>query len=304
MSGCRKETAMPEGHYDLIVIGGGPTGSTLASFTAMAGYRVLLLEREAFPRHQIGESLLPATIHGICRMLGVFDEIERQGFPRMNGGTFRWGTNPDPWTFRFSRQPNDPFGYAYQVERSKFDKILLDRARELGVDVREQHDVLSLIQEDGRTVGVTYADPEGREHAVRAHYVADASGNRSQIWRTVGERVYSEFFRNVALYGYFEHGKRLPPPNQGNILCAAFPDGWFWYIPLSDSLTSVGAVVSREAADEIRSGEEEALQRYIGRCPLIQEYLAGAQRVADGPYSPLRIRKDYSYCTTRFWTPG
>ena len=155
---------MSEGHYDLIVAGGGPTGSTLASFTAMAGYRVLLLEREEFPRHQIGESLLPATIHGICRMLGVLDEVERRGFPKKNGGTFRWGANPEPWTFRFSRQPNDPFGYAYQVERAVFDQILLDRARELGVDVRERHDVQSVIMENGRAVGVAFADSEGRQH--------------------------------------------------------------------------------------------------------------------------------------------
>lgn len=293
-----------EQQYDLIVIGGGPTGSTLASFTAMAGHRVLLLERETFPRHQIGESLLPATVHGICRMLGVFDQIDSQKFPRKNGGTFRWGTNPEPWTFRFSQLPDDPCGYAYQVEREKFDHILLNNSRTVGVDVRERHDTQSVIVEDGRVVGVSYVDDEGREHVARARYVADASGNRSQIWRTVGERVYSEFFRNVALYGYFENGKRLPAPNQGNILSAAFRDGWFWYIPLSDSLTSVGAVVSREAADEIRNGEETAYRRYIERCPLIQEYLAGATRVTEGPYGQLRIRKDYSYCTNRFWVPG
>lgn len=295
---------MSEGHYDLIVAGGGPTGSTLASFTAMAGYRVLLLEREAFPRHQIGESLLPATIHGICRMLGVLDEVERRGFPKKNGGTFRWGANPEPWTFRFSRQPNDPFGYAYQVERAVFDQILLDRARELGVDVRERHDVHSVIMENGRAAGVAFTDSEGRQHQARARFVADTSGNRSRVSQLVGERIYSEFFRNVALYGYFENGKRLPAPNQGNILSAAFRDGWFWYIPLSDSLTSVGAVVSREAAAEIRKGEDKALQGFIERCPIIQDYLAGARRITEGPYGPLRIRKDYSYCTTRFWAPG
>ena len=295
---------MSEDRYDLIVVGGGPTGSTLASFTVMMGCRVLLLERETFPRHQIGESLLPATIHGICRMLGVLGEIERRGFPRKNGGTFRWGTNPEPWTFRFSRKENDPYGYAYQVERATFDQILLDRARALGVDVRERHDALSVIVEDGRAVGVAYADGEGRQHVARARFIADTSGNRSHLSRLVGERVYSEFFRNVALFGYFENGKRLPAPNQGNILSAAFSDGWFWYIPLSDSLTSVGAVVSREAAEEIRQGEEAALQGYIARCPIIQEYLAGARRVTEGIYGPLRIRKDYSYCTTKFWSPG
>jgi halogenation protein CepH len=291
--------------YDLIVVGGGPAGSTLASFTAMAGHRVLLLERETFPRHQIGESLLPATVHGICRMLGVLDEIERQGFPRKNGGTFRWGTSPEPWTFHFVRNPNDPYGYAYQVERAKFDKILLDNARAKGVDVRERHDVTSVIIEDDRAVGVEYEDDKGQRHVARARYIADASGNRSAVWKTVGDRVYSEFFRNVALYGYFENGKRLPAPNSGNILSAAFRDGWFWYIPLSDTLTSVGAVVSREAADEIRAkGDEAALHGYIERCDIIKDYLSGARRVQEGEYGELRIRKDYSYCMDRFWVPG
>ncbi|MEA2695251.1 MAG: FAD-dependent halogenase [Acidobacteriota bacterium] len=295
---------MSSDHYDVIVIGGGPTGSTLGSFLAMAGHQVLLLEHESFPRHQIGESLLPATVHGICRLLGVFDEIERQGFPKKNGGTFRWGTNPEPWTFRFSKRPEDPFGYAYQVERAKFDQILLDRSRALGVDVREKHHVRSVLVEEGRVTGITYTDDAGREQTARARFVADASGNRSQIWRTVGERIYSEFFRNVALYGYFEGGKRLPAPNQGNILSAAFREGWFWYIPLSDSLTSVGAVVGREAAEEIRRGEEQALRGYIGRCDIIADYLAGARRITEGPYGALRIRSDYSYCTNRFWKPG
>ena len=290
--------------YDLIVVGGGPAGSCLASFTAMAGQRVLLLERESFPRHQIGESLLPSTVHGICRLLGVFDELTRRGFPRKNGGTFRWGTNPEPWTFRFSRKADDPYGYAYQVERAVFDQILLDRARALGVEVHERHDVLSAIIEEGRVAGVVYADGDGRQQEARARFVADTSGHRSHLFRLAGERVYSEFFRNVALFGYFENGKRLPAPNQGNILSAAFADGWFWYIPLSASLTSVGAVVSRESAEDIRRGEEAALRGYVERCPLIADYLAGAQRVSDGLYGPLRVRKDYSYCTTRFWSPG
>src|SRR5205823_8419373 len=112
-----KESVMPQGtsDFDLIVIGGGPAGSTLASLTAMQGHRVLLLEREAFPRHQIGESLLPATVHGICRLLGVFEELERQNFPVKRGGTFRWGKKTGPWTFTFSQNPNSPTGTAYQL---------------------------------------------------------------------------------------------------------------------------------------------------------------------------------------------
>lgn len=291
--------------FDLIVLGGGPAGSTVSTFCAMAGHRVLLLEKEHFPRHQIGESLLPATVHGICPLLGVKEEVERAGFPRKNGGTFRWGTSPTPWTFRFTKKDNDPYGYAYQVERAKFDEILLRNAQRKGVDVREGHEVIGTIYEGDRVVGVRFRDLEGREHEARARFVADTSGHKSHVAPSVGERVFSKFFQNVALYGYFENGKRLPPPNSGNILCAAFKSGWFWYIPLSDTLTSVGAVVAKDATGRIRDdGPEQALKGYIDECPLIREYLSNARRVTEGIYGEHRVRKDYSYCNTRFWAPG
>jgi len=291
--------------YDLIVLGGGPGGSTVATFTAMAGHRVLLLEKEYFPRHQIGESLLPATVHGICPLLGVKEEVENAGFPRKFGGIFRWGKNAQPWTFRFTKNPSDPYGYAYQVERSKFDDILLRNARKKGVDVREGHEVTETIYEGDRVVGVKYKDPKGNVHTARSKFVADTSGFRSHVAPKVGERIHSKFFQNVALYGYYEGGKRQPPPNSGNLITAAFPHGWIWYIPLSDTLTSVGAVVSKEAAERIRElGPEKAMESFIAECPIIVDQLEHGRRVTEGLYGELRIRKDYSYTTTRFWAPG
>src|SRR5215218_6291696 len=111
--------------FDVVVIGGGPGGSTASTLLAMQNYRVLLLERDKFPRYQIGESLLPATIHGICKMLGVSEELKKAGFVRKLGGTFRWGVNPEPWTFAFSTASaiSTQNAYAYQVERSKFDDL-------------------------------------------------------------------------------------------------------------------------------------------------------------------------------------
>ena len=290
--------------FDVIVLGGGPGGSALASFVAMKGHRVLLLEEAKFPRHQIGESLLPATIHGICAMLGLSQEIAEAGFPRKRGGTFRWGRSQEPWTFAFTKDPTDPYGYAYQVERDRFDEMLLRNAARKGVDVREQHTVTELLHEDGRVAGVRFRDDAGALRTARARFVADSSGHRSRVSGLIGDRVYSRFFQNVALYGYFEGGKRLPSPNEGNILCAAFRDGWFWYIPLSDTLTSVGAVVSREAAEAMKDGHEVALNRFIEACPIIADQLAGATRVTTGKYGEIRVRKDYSYCNTRFWAPG
>ncbi|MFJ8467821.1 tryptophan 7-halogenase [Streptomyces swartbergensis] len=294
--------------FDVVVVGGGPSGSTLASLVAMQGHRVLLLEKETFPRYQIGESLLPSTIHGICHLLGVTDELAAAGFPHKRGGTFRWGSNPTPWNFAFSvsSKVSGPTSFAYQVERSKFDKILLDNAVRKGVEVRENRTVTDVVEgDDGRVSGLRYTDPDGTEREVSARYVVDASGNSSRIYkRAGGERKYSDFFRSLALFGYFENGKRLPAPNSGNILCVAFGSGWFWYIPLSDTLTSVGAVVRREDAAKIQGDPESALRNLIAECPMIQEYLDGATRVTTGQYGQLRVRKDYSYHHTNFWRPG
>jgi FAD-dependent halogenase len=293
--------------FDLVVIGGGPGGSTLSTLVALDGRRVLLLERERFPRYQIGESLLPITIHGICRMLGCQEEVERAGFQRKLGGSFRWGKNPEPWTFRFDGNREieaNSVGYAYQVERSRFDHILLENARRKGVDVRENCEVVDLIEEGGRVVGVRYRDEAGREHVVRSAWVADCGGNTSPFHQRVGKRVYSEFFRNVALFAYYEGAHRNPPPYDGNITCAAFDQGWFWYIPLSPTLTSVGAVIGQQHASAIKAEHGAAMDRFIAACPLIAGYLASARRVTEGIYGQYRIRKDYSYCNTRFWQPG
>jgi len=293
--------------FDVVVVGGGPGGSTIASLLAMQNHRALILEKETFPRYQIGESLLPSTVHGVCRMIGVADELAKAGFTHKLGGTLRWGARPDPWTFSFSVSPkiSSPTSFAYQVERSKFDKILLDNAVRNGAEVRQNCAVTDIIEADGRVTGVKYVDAEGNERQVFAKYVVDASGNTSRIYKRVGgSRVYSEFFRSLALFGYFEGGKRLPPPNSGNILSAAFGSGWFWYIPLSDTLTSVGAVVRREDADKIQGDPEKALMSLIAECPIITDYLAGAARVTTGDYGQLRVRKDYSYHHTTFWRPG
>lgn len=292
---------------DVVVVGGGPGGSTLATLVAMRGHRVVLLEKEKFPRYQIGESLLPSTVHGICRLTGVADQLAKAGFTKKRGGTLRWGARPEPWTFAFSVSPKmaGETSHAYQVERSKFDQILLDHARHTGVDVREQHTVTGVIDDEGRVCGVSYADAAGHEGTIRAKYVVDASGNRSRIYQQAGAiRQYSEFFRGLALFGYFEGGKRLAEPNSGNILCCAFDSGWFWYIPLTPTLTSVGAVVRHDLASKIQGDPEEALTALIAECPMISDYLRSAKRVTEGQYSELRVRKDYSYANTKFWRPG
>lgn len=292
--------------YDLVVIGGGPGGSAISTFVAKAGFKVLLLERERFPRYQIGESLIPATAHGIADLLGIREELKSQGYPVKYGACFRWGKQIEPWCFDFGTLPilgSVDAGYAYQVERSKFDLLLLQNARRHGVDAREGHAVTDYVIEGDRITGVTYVDDNGQAHTVKARFVAAASGNSSKFSSWVGDRVVSRFFQNVALFAYYENGYRMPPPRSGQFLGAAFREGWFWYIPLNDKLTSVGAVVDKRYADRM-TDPAAAMQGFIDACPIIKDWLSKATRVTEGEYGQFRTRKDYSYTTTRFWKGG
>jgi halogenation protein CepH len=293
--------------FDVIVIGGGPGGATVSTIVAMQGSSVLLLEREKFPRHQIGESLLPLVVHGICGMLGCLDEVKNAGFVKKWGGVFRWGKSPEPWSFSFGDAEElkaQGVDYSFQVERSRFDEILLDNAKRRGVQVRENHEVKDLIEEDGRVVGVLFTDDTGARGSARAKFVVDASGNGSQFHKHTGERVVSNFFQNVALFGYYENAKRLPGDKAGNLLCTAIDDGWIWFIPLSDTLTSVGAVVDRKRADLLQQDHETAMRTFIESSPMMSEMLEPATRITEGQYGKFRVRKDYSYMTTGYWKPG
>ncbi len=297
----------PEQDFDVVVVGGGPAGATVSTAVALRGHRVLLVEKETFPRYQIGESLLPSTVHGVCRILGAEDELAKAGFKTKRGGTFRWGRNRDPWQFSFAISPRlaDPTSFAYQVERSRFDAILLDNARRVGVEVREGCRVTDVIADEERVRGVRWTGPDGELHEAGARYVVDASGNGSRIHGHVGgKRTYSPFFRNIAVFGYFAGGARLPAPNDGNIFCAAFDEGWIWYIPLRDDLTSVGAVVAREHAEQIQRDPTTAWRRLIDACPEIRDLLAGTPQSTEPPYDRVRVRKDWSYGKARMWRPG
>ena len=282
---------------DAIVVGGGPAGSVAAGFLAQAGRRVVLFERERFPRYHIGESLLSATMP-ILEALGVMPAIEAAGFVRKPGGTFVWGARAEPWSFYFR---DDPGGrpHAFHVVRSEFDHLLLRHAAGLGVDVREAHRV-ERVEYDGARNRVVARDEDGTAVTATAPWVVDASGQQALLGRRDQLRRFDPFFKNLAVFSYYEGAERLDGAVAGNILSAAFADGWFWFIPLHDGTTSVGAVVdAARFAGEAGHDPAPLHARLVAACPPVAARLAAARRVA-----PVRVIRDYSYCSTRFHGPG
>ncbi len=237
--------------YDAVVIGGGPAGSSVSALLARLGYRILLLEKEHFPRHHIGESTLPATLE-VLETIGVLNEVHAAGFPIKRGGVYVWGKSREPWLFRFGELNIDT---ALQVERARFDQILLDHARRLGVDVREEHQVTDALEEDGRLCGVRYIDAGGRRHNARARWVLDASGQSAFLAHRRRTRQINEDLKNVAIYGYW-YGPRAAniedfcaqasAEDRNSIFIETTPAGWCWWIPLGETYFSVGAIAGRE----------------------------------------------------------
>jgi FAD-dependent halogenase len=294
-SGPRRRRA-PES-CDAVVIGGGPAGAVAATVLADGGHRVVVLERERFPRYHIGESLLSATLP-ILDAIGATPAIERHGFLRKPGGTFLWGRQRQPWSFWFREDPGGR-PHAYQVVRAEFDQLLLDNARAHGADVREEHAVLS-VDTTGPERHVIARAADGRERRLTPRFVIDASGQSALLGRGLALRQFNDFFKNLAVFGYFRGAERLPGELANHILSAAFADGWFWYIPLHDGTMSVGAVVdARRWRDHAAADAEATYRGLIARCPEIADRLRHAELA-----SPVRVIRDYSYTSTRFWGPG
>ena len=288
-----------EERADIVVIGGGPGGSSAATLLARKGHRVVLLERERFPRDHVGESLLPASIR-ILENLGVLPTIEAAGFLPKHGATMVWGSDPEPWSWYF-RETNRAYPSSFQVTRPEFDQILLEHARSSGVDVREGHRAVEVPFANGRASGVQYRSDDGREGVVAAGWVVDASGQSALLGHALDLREWDDFFRNLAIYGYFEGAARLPDPDATNIFIESYEHGWCWTIPLHSGQASVGAVLDSEAGQReiAEHGVEAAFRAQLAAAPRTAALIAGAT-LADGPH----VVRDWSYRSRELVGPG
>lgn len=178
---------------DVIIIGGGPGGSTAATMLARKGWHVRLFEREHFPRDHVGESLFPATLP-VLEELGVLAAVQAAGFLPKPGATMVWGKNPKPWSWYF-RETNPRYSHAYQVWRPHFDQLLLENSRANGVDVHEGYRVVDVHFEQERAVGVRYNAPDGTTGDAQARWIVDASGQGALLGRKLDLRRWDPFFR-------------------------------------------------------------------------------------------------------------
>ena len=308
--------------WDLIVVGGGPAGCTLATLAKKyaPNRRILLLDRSEGPRHHVGESLLPGLLP-VLRELGVFEKIDAAGFPRKLGATYVWGLGRKPWDNDFTgesiRSILDRFGslpdslpYAWQVRRSRYDQILIEHAAENGVEVRRGVRALAPIEEGDRILGVRVRAGDGSA-ALHCGLLADCSGQEGFLSRHRRIRAYNPDLKNVAAFGYFKgaawRDRYTGHPDKTRIFVCSTRRGWFWYIPIDKDVVSVGLVT---AADQVkREGIKDLRAMYLeelGRCRELQSLLRGARLIPDfdGSGKDFFTHSDWSYLNVSAAGPG
>src|SRR5213595_1664845 len=289
--------ANPRYDFDFAVAGGGPAGSSAAISLGQLGHSVVLFEREMFPRFHIGESLL-STANDSFAALGVTKRIEAAGFPE------KWGARlitHDGQTGRYVdftcvREVTKP--QTYQVCRQEFDRILLERAREVGVDVREACNVTACEFTPDAAILDVASRGDTAAARVRVRALLDATGRGGLIARKFNLRTEEPRLANVAIYSHYTNVPRLEGPRPDDIrLIACNNAGWFWLIPISKELTSVGVVLPKALYRRWANGSssEETLNRTISETPVVAELMRNARREW-----PVRVEKDFSYSASAY----
>jgi flavin-dependent dehydrogenase len=261
---------------DILIIGGGPAGSTAAILLAEQGYRVVVLEKARHPRFHIGESLLPANLP-LLQRLGVAQQVRAIGMEK-------WGAEfISPWDgrrqeFEFANSWDKSLALAYQVRRSEFDEILIRRAAARGAVVIEgcrARDVEFLGNGQSARVHVTHDD--GRDESWDAEYLIDASGRDTFLGTRLHAKRRNKKHNSAAMYAHFTGARRECGKREGNIAIYWFDHGWFWFIPLADGTTSIGAVVWPYYMKTRNVGLREFFLSTIALCPPLAERLSAAE---------------------------
>jgi flavin-dependent dehydrogenase len=285
---------MPGEEVDVGIIGGGPGGSTSAIYLRRRGYRVVLLDKERFPRFHIGESLLPFNLE-IFDEIGIHDDLRRAGFVEKHAAEFATsdGRLDEKFYFRNGLVSGHPM--AYQVLRSEFDHIVLKRAAAEGADVREENAVTDCSLRPDR-VELRVEPREGSPYTLRCKMLIDASGQHTFLASRLNlKRLYRDHLK-LALFSHFENCDRAAGEEGGNIIIFSLQDGgWIWFIPLARGVTSVGLVMGHQKV-KAHEGELESLfSERIQATPALASRMTRAKRVA-----PVRTISNFSYSAAKF----
>lgn len=284
---------------DVLVIGGGPAGSTAATLLARRGWQVLMLEKDVHPRFHIGESLLPMNLP-ILERLGVIDQVREIGVRKAGADFTVADSDTETHVFRFTGGLGLPRDHAFQVRRSEFDQLLFEHARANGVDARDGVRVKTIaLGADGRPEKFQATAADGAKFSVRPRYVVDASGRDTFLGNKLKLKRKSNKHQSAAIFSHFRGVERRPGEDAGNVTVDRFEHGWYWLIPLRDDIMSVGAVCSPEYLKQRRSDNETFLMQTLNARGSVARRMRGAERVA-----PVHATGNYSYGCTRMSGPG
>ena len=286
--------------FDAIVIGAGPSGSTAGALLAQQGYKVLMLEREPFPRYHIGESLIPYTWFTLNR-LGVVDWLRESACPKKYSVQFVSITGKVSQPFYFFNTIKHECAQTWQVWRGEFDQMLLDNAIKRGVELRQFVSVRDVLMEGSRVVGVRADTKDGvKGEEIRAKVVIDASGRDSLLSRKFGWKDRDPDLNKIAVWSYYEGAMRDPGLDEGATTVAYVPQkGWFWYIPLHSNIVSVGVVGEPGYLYRDTRDPDTIFHREAQACAWIRDHISVGKQV-----QPVRVTGEYSYHSKKIGGDG
>jgi len=276
---------------DVIVIGGGPAGSTTSAVLAQRGVKVALYEREQFPRFHIGESLIPET-YWVLKRIGMLDKMKKSHFVKKQSVQFVNSAGKESAPFYFQDNKPGECSLTWQVVRSEFDAMMLNNARELGVVVHQPSRVSEVLFDGERARGVRVLNEDGSKTDVAAKVVVDASGQSTMLQNRFKLRQWDPILNKGAIWTYWKGAFRDSGRNEGAtvVIQTTNKKGWFWYIPQHNDIVSVGVVGPFDYLFKSRGSHEETFSEEVAACPAVQKRIAGAERIT-GYFAT----KDYSY---------